>query len=55
MSKKIGIEPREVELVIAPSQPLTAQAAQEIARFVAASKQKNKRGQPVASTAAHAA
>ncbi|WP_165903773.1 hypothetical protein [Hymenobacter gummosus] len=43
MTKKLGIEPREVDLVIAPAEPLTPQDAQEIARFVAASKQKQKR------------
>lgn len=43
MSKKLGIEPREVDLMIAPSEPLPEQAAQEIARFVAASKQRQKR------------
>jgi hypothetical protein len=53
MSKKLGVEPREVDLVIVPSQPLTAKDAQEIARFVAASKRKNKR-QPMDSKAAHA-
>lgn len=43
MSKKLGIEPREVDLIVEPGEPLTEQAAQEIARFVAASKQKQKR------------
>lgn len=43
MSKKPVTEPREVEVVVAPAGPLTPQAAQEIARFVAASKRKQKR------------
>ncbi|RTQ48888.1 hypothetical protein EJV47_14930 [Hymenobacter gummosus] len=43
MSKKLGIEPREVDLSVGPAEPLTPQAAQEIARFMAASKQKQKR------------
>ena len=48
MSKKLGIEPREVDLVVTPSEPLTEQAAQEIARFVADSKQRQKRRAAIA-------
>lgn len=40
MNKRLGIEPREVDLIV---EPLTAQAAQKIARSVAASKRKQKR------------
>lgn len=55
MNKKIGIEPREVDLEITPSAPLTEQEAQEIAQFVAASKRKRRGGAGVAAKSQHPA
>jgi hypothetical protein len=42
MKKKLGIEPREVDLVFGKSKPLTKKDQQAITSFIAASKQKHK-------------